>query len=250
MLMKSMKKLSLLLMVGAIGISLLFNSCSMDDGYSLNDYWLGVATVETLDGGNHYFKMDNGTTLWPAAGYYLGHNLEVGQRTWLNFTILSDEKDGFDHYVKVNGVDPILTKEIAEDKGEENDSYYGTDPVTVKDIWVGGGYLNVIFKFNYGGTKKHFINLLPVTGSENAYEVEFRHHAYNDPSEAAVAGIVCFDLSSLPETEGETVKLKVHFKTFNGDKTFELEYNSEKETVTGGNSSNMSIDMNFFETVN
>ncbi|WP_280764706.1 NigD-like protein [Parabacteroides sp. PFB2-10] len=248
--MKSMEKLKLILIAGIISASLLFQSCSNDDGYSLGDYWLSVATVESLDGGSHYFKMDNGTTLWPAAGYYLGHNLAVGQRTWLNFTILSDKKDGFDHYVKVNGVDPILTKEIAEDKGEENDSYYGTDPVAVKDIWVGGGYLNVIFKFNYGGMQKHFINLLPVTDSENPYEVEFRHHAYKDPAEAAVAGIVCFDLSSLPKTEGETVKLKVHFKTFNGEKTFELEYNSDKETVTEEKSGNTSLNINFFETIN
>ncbi|MDL2281633.1 NigD-like protein [Parabacteroides sp. OttesenSCG-928-G06] len=240
----------MLLAVGIIGFFPVFQSCSDDDGYSLGDYWLDVATVETWEGNANYFRLDDGTTLWPAAGYYLGHNLREGQRTWLNYTILSDNKDGFDHYVKVNGVDTILTKGISEDKGLENDSYYGTDPVKINNIWIGNGYLNVIFKFNYGGIKKHFINLLPVTVNQNPYEVEFRHNAYNDPAEAGVASIVCFDLASLPDTEGKTVKLKVHVKTFDGDKTFELDYNTDKGAVLSKTPANLSVDMNYFETVN
>lgn len=248
--MKKMKQTMkfFVLAMGMLSMSLLFNSCLDDDGYSLGDYWVEVATIESLSSSDHYFRLDDGSTLWPAAGNYLGHNLDEGQRTWLNYTILSDSLSGFDHYVKVNGIEPILTKKIAEDLGEENDSEYGTDPVDVDDIWIGDGYLNVIFKFNYGGQERHFVNLLPAGDEENAYQVEFRHHAYEDPAHRAVRGIVCFDLSSLPDTEGETVKLAVTVNTFGGSKTYELDYNSNKKLSAGNGPS--SFETENFERVN
>lgn len=242
-----MLKLSVLPIL-LLSMSLLFNSCLDDDGYSLDKYWLGVATVESLDNSKHYFRLDDGNTLYPAAGSYTGHNLNDGQRTWLNYTILGDSLNGFAHYVKVNGVDPILTKKIVEDLGEKNDSVYGNDQVRIKDIWIGDGYLNVIFMFNYGGMQRHFINLLSKGDDENPYQLEFRHNAYNDPPQAAVPGIVCFDLSDLPDTNGETVKLTVKVSTFSGERTFELEYNSEKELMTERDPSN--FDLADFEKVN
>lgn len=249
---KMMKALSICVPVtGILSMVLLFNSCLDDDGaYSLGDFRMEIATVESLESSQHYFRLDDGTTLWPAAGYYLGHNLDDGQRTWLNYTLLSDKKDGFDHYIKVNGADPILTKKIAEDKGEENNAVYGTDPVGIDEnyIWIGNGYLNIIFSFNYGGTKTHFINLLPAGDEENAYQVEFRHNAYNDPQQTAVSGIVCFDLSDLPDTGGETVKLTVKVNTFSGEKTYELDYNSNREQASGTESAGFNLEN--FERVN
>lgn len=254
--MKKMEKMMkvLKIYVPVIGIffsmSLFLNSCLDDGGYSLGEYYIEVATVESLESDQHYFKLDNGTTLWPAAGSYIGHNLNDGQRTWLNYTILSDSRPEFDHYIKVNGVDPILTKKIAEDLGEENDPVYGTDPVGIEDndIWIGNGYLNIIFVFNYGGEKKHSVNLLPAGDEENAYQVEFRHNAYNDSPQTAVPGIVCFDLSDLPDTEGETVKLTIKVRTFSGNKTYELEYNSEKKLLT--KRAPAGFDLENFERVN
>lgn len=247
--MRMMKRMKIfVLTVTLLSMSLLFNSCLDDDGYSLGKYWLGVATVESLDNNQHYFKLDDGTSLWPAAGSYLGHNLNDGQRAWLNYTILSDSLSGFDHYVKINGVDPILTKKIAEDLGEKNDSVYGTDQIKVDDIWIGDGYLNMIFAFNYGGTKRHFVNLLPAGDEENVYQLEFRHNAYDDPPATSVPSIVCFDLSDLPDTEGKTVKLTIKVKTFSGNKTYELDYNSDKELITDRDPSGFDIEN--FERVN
>jgi len=226
--MKKMRMVKLFLLTIGVGLgSLAFHACS--DGYSLDKFWVEIATIESTGSGSHHFRLDDGATLWPAAGYYKGHNLEDGQRVWLNYTILSDSLDGFSHYVKVNGLDVVLTKKIAEDLGEENDSFYGNDPVSIKSLWIGSGYLNVLFAFNYGGEKRHFINLLSKQSEEDPYTLEFRHNAYEDPAEVGVRSIVCFDLSDLPDTNGETVKLKIRVKTFEGDKTIELDYNSEKQ---------------------
>ncbi|WP_280778973.1 NigD-like protein [Parabacteroides sp. PM5-20] len=220
-------KLFLLTVVFA-WVTLTFQSCLDDDGYSLGKYWIEVATIESLENNAHFFRLDDGKSLWPTAGYYTGHNLGDGQRIWLNYTILSDSMDGFSHYVRVNGLDPVLTKGIAADKGEENDVIYGTDPVNIENIWIGDGYLNVLFVFNYGGQETHFVNLLKDKKEEDLYSVEFRHNAYNDPARTGVRGIVCFDLRDLPDTEGETVKLKIRVNTFDGEKIYELDYNSDK----------------------
>lgn len=212
--------------------SLTFYSCLDDDGYSLGKFWIDIATVESKPGSSQsYFKLDDGTTLWPASGYYIGHNLEEGQRIILNYTILSDTLKEYSHYIKVNNINTILTKKIAEDKADENDEYYGTDPVKVNSIWVGDKYLNINFGANYGGEKKHFVNLVPASQEENPYYFEFRHNAYDDPSVYGANGFVCFDLSEI-DTEGETITLVIAFKTFDGDKTFKLEYNSTTQKVT------------------
>lgn len=243
--MKRLKRLGL--SVGIILASLTFHSCLDDDGYSLDKFWIGVATIESESSGAHYFRLDDSSTLWPVnVDYYTGHNLQDGQRALLNYTILSDSLSGYSHYVKVNGVEAILTKNIAEDMGEKNDSFYGTDPVAVKDIWIGGGYLNIWFGANFGGQVKHFVNALPVEDGE--YALEFRHNAYNDPAVAAATSLVCFDLSSLPDTNGETVELTVKVKTFEGEKIFEFDYNSSKEAEDKQLPAD--IGMGYFEKLN
>ena len=42
---------------------------------------------------------------------------------------------------------------------------------------------------------------------------------------------MAFNLSSLPDTQGKTVELRVKVKTFEGDKTFVVKYNSDKTAL-------------------
>lgn len=230
---KKMKTLKfIVLTIGIVLTTLTFQSCS-DDGYSLGKFWVEIATVESGSGSAHYFRLDDGSTLWPAApvGGYTGHNLEDGQRIILNYTILSDSFEGFDHYIKVNDISTLLTKKIAEDKEEENDEFYGTDPVKIGNIWTGNNYLNIYFGANYGGYKKHFVNLVQTNKEEDPYYFEFRHNAYDDPANYGSESLVCFKLSDI-DTGGETVTLTIAVKTFDGDKTYTVEYNSNNPNKT------------------
>ncbi|OAV68258.1 NigD-like protein [Bacteroidales bacterium Barb6XT] len=214
-----------------VAATAVFQSCSDDVGYPLGFEWVSIVTIESLnEGADFFYRLDDGSTLWPSAGYYRGHNLEDGQRALLNYTILSDSLDGFSHFVKVNSIDPILTKKIAEDKGEENDVVYGTDPVSVQSMWIDNGFLHVWFKANFGGSRKHFINLVQAN-ADVPYELEFRHNAYDDPQTTSIYGIVCFNLSDLPDTDGEEVTLTIRLHTFEGDETIELIYNSAARHV-------------------
>lgn len=216
-------------MIGIALTSLTFYSCLDDDGYSLDKFWISVATVETTDNNSHYFRLDDGSTLWPAAGYYTGHNLEKGDRAILNYTLLSDSLSGFSHYAKINWVDPVLTKDLAENLGGKNDSIYGTDPVKIDEIWIGDGYLNVLFVANTSGTIKHFVNLVKNSDENVPYTLEFRHNAYNDYPDRSASGIVCFNLSELPDTNDETVKLTIRVKTFDGEKDYVLDYKTNQK---------------------
>lgn len=231
--MKTMKLF--LMMIGVALATLPFQSCLDDDGYSLGDFWIAIATVES-DSGNasHYFRLDNGTTLWPADGYYVGHNLDDGQRVILNYTILSGYLKNFDHFIKVNDIDVVLTKEIAEDKVEKNDSIYGTDPVEVKQMWVGNGYLTVYFRTQYSGQKKHFINLVRNDREETtdgSIYLEFRHNAHDDSPSFSSTGPVSFDLTSLKATE-KPIKLTIAVQTYDGLKTYPMVYDPDKPYVT------------------
>ncbi|MDR2914440.1 MAG: hypothetical protein LBV74_06380, partial [Tannerella sp.] len=136
--------------------------------------------------------------------------------------------------VYINWIDSILTKPIASDLGPDNDSIYGTDPVEIINDWVTiaeDGYLTLRFRTIWGDwSKVHFVNLLPGSDPSNPYEVEFRHNAYGDIYGREGDGLVAFRLDNLPDTEGKTVKLKLKWKSFSGDKSAEFDYCTRKST--------------------
>lgn len=232
---------SILLVLGIALVSLTLPSCLKDDNsYSLGDMWIAIATVVPQNDNSYYLRLDDGKKLWPAASNYPNYEPKADQRAFINFTILSDSTQGFAHYIKVNAIHNILTKPIAENKGTENDSTYGIDPVSIpskEDIWVGDGYLNVYFMTSWGGVKAHFINLIQTDAAKNPYELEFRHNAYDDPKVTVGSSRVAFNLSSLPDTKGETVDLKIKVWTLNGIETYTVKYNTDKEKLSASKTS-------------
>lgn len=227
-----MKKLKLfLVVVGLIMMSLTFNSCLDDDAYSLGDMWVSIATARPISDSSFYLTLDDSTTLWPGAPLYINYQPVKPQRVQINYTKLGDNFEGYDHVIKLNSIDTILTKSISENLDNQNDSIYGTDPVEITAMWVGDGFLNIEFKTYFSGSIKHFVNLIPATtDNKDPYKLEFRHNALGDQSSYLRYGFVAFDLSSLPSTDGKDVQLIIKTKTFEGTKEFEKKYNSGKHT--------------------
>ena len=228
--MRMMKSIKLGLWLAVA--TLVFNSCNDDDGYSLDKAWYSIATVHPLEtksygsvSAPYWLTLDSGTSLWPVATNIPWYNPKEKTRAFVVYTLLSDEFPGYDHAVKVLDLKSILTKPVAENLAEANDSIYGTDPVNISDIWIGDGYLNVVFEFNYGGNAVHYINLLEQIEEDNPYLFEFRHNAYDDEARYRRKGIVSFDLSSI-ETNGEEVELTILVNTFDGAKDYTVKYNS------------------------
>ncbi|MCD7711707.1 MAG: hypothetical protein LUJ25_03090, partial [Firmicutes bacterium] len=60
----------------------------------------------------------------------------------------------------------------------------------------------------------------------SSYELEFRHHSFEDPKISYGRNLVAFDLSSLPDTEENIVELKIKVRTYEGEEIFKVKYNS------------------------
>lgn len=231
-----MKTLKLFLMAtGVLFTSLTFQSCLDDD----DNYYYGyltpnaLVTVKPVSDNSFFLQLDDTTTLLPvniASSPY--GNKEV--RALVNCREVNEPAEGYSKAVYVNWIDSILTKQIAPDLGVENDSVYGTDPVDMIRDWVTiaeDGYLTLRFRTNWGDRNKaHFVNLLASQDPANPYEVEFRHNAYGDVYGVEGDGLVAFNLGSLPDTEGKTVKLKLKWKSPVGDKSVEFDYCTRKAT--------------------
>jgi hypothetical protein len=218
---KTVSTISLLL----IGILLITPSCD-DNSRSLGNFRINIATV-IPEGPNAYsLLLDDGTRLWPAASD-VRYAPAPNQRVFLNYTILSEKQNKYDHYIRVNDIWNILTKPVVELNDHNRDSI-GNDPVRVKAVWVGGDYLNISFMFNYGGVRPHMINLVKNTlstqQSPNAVKLEFRHNSYQSTQPKLYEGFACFDLKPFRTTGADSVKLSVKIKEWSDDTTFDVVY--------------------------
>ena len=230
-----MKTLKLLLMAtGVLFTSLTFQSCLDDDDYNYGYLTPNaLVTVKPVSDNSFFLQLDDTTTLLPVNITSSPYgNKEV--RALVNCREVNESAEGYSKAVYVNWIDSILTKQIAPDLGVENDSVYGTDPVDMIRDWVTiaeDGYLTLRFRTNWGDRNKaHFVNLLASQDPANPYEVEFRHNAYGDVHGLEGDGLVAFNLRSLPDTEGKTVKLKLKWKSPVGDKSVEFDYCTRKAT--------------------
>ena len=109
---------------------------------------------------------------------------------------------------QIHDIRNILTKPFVDQFNPDSlDVRYGKDPLKIMDMWMGDGYLNVQFGFNYGGTKVHYINLIHRPKGDNPYVFELRHHAYEDPQRYGRKGLAAFDLSKLKLESKEPVAI-------------------------------------------
>ncbi|MBF6627330.1 MAG: NigD-like N-terminal domain-containing protein [Proteiniphilum sp.] len=227
-----MKKTVFAIIIVSVGILLGNISCD-DNSNSLGNFGIDIATV-IPEGDNAYsLLLDNGKRLWPAASA-VRYSPAYNQRVFLNYTVLSEAQSGYDHYIKVNDIWNILTKQAIELTAENQDSI-GNDPVKANAMWVGGDYLNVSFMFNYGGTQPHAINLVMNTlTSEPSAEVinlEFRHNAYESTQSKLYEGFVCFDLKPLRVNDADSVKLSIRLNGWNEDITYDVVYKYNQPSV-------------------
>ena len=61
--------------------------------------------------------------------------------------------------------------------------------------------------------------------------MEFRHNANGDTYGSEMDGLVAFKLDALPDTEGKTVKLKLKWKSYSGEKSAEFDYCTRKSVT-------------------
>ena len=209
-----MNKYKLILFVLTLS---LISSCS-DDGYSLGEFRIQLATVNPLGSNTYSLTLDNGKTLWPAASdvNYMPKNNQ--QRVVVNYTLLSDQQGGYDHYVKVNSIADILTKNVVE-LTSQNEEEIGNDPIQVTQLWAGDHFLNFRVFINIGGQAQHSINLVcnkldNIALGNDTLVLELRQNANGDTPKYPNGSYVAFDMKPF-EMEGKRSRIvKVKFKDF------------------------------------
>ena len=137
--------------------------------------------------------------------------------------------EGYDCSVKVLNIKEILTKPI-EELTAENEEEFGNDPVDIFEgnMWINGGYLNIVFNQNMPSKVKHLVSLVKnttITPEQDGYiHLEYRYNTYGDTTGYWRNGAVSFSLGSL-EITSETKGIKVKINSAkNGEKeiTFDL----------------------------
>lgn len=215
-------KYSLVFLIGLF-TTLAFNSCTNDDGYSLDKYMVEIATVTPIDSvaGTYYLTLDNGETLWPVSStsYFVPKN---NQRVIVDFTLLSDKIGEYDHYARINQIQNILTKNVV-DLTPENEEEIGNDPIKVLSLWTGDNFLNIRYGYNTGGEKTHFINLVKnkldeaSVSKDGTITLEFRHNKNGDPEKYGVNNYVAFDLKPFKTENKDSLKFIIKVLDFGGE---------------------------------
>lgn len=211
--------------------ALTFASCSDDDGYSLDKFWVSLATVENPNEDSaFYLHLDNGEVIWIGATNFYNYRPKTGQRIIADYTLLNDTPEGskYDHDAKLNDAYNILTKGIINITPEIQDSI-GHDAIHIRELWVGSDYLNIRFSYKMNN-KRHMLNL--VSDSSKVYNdgkvhLEFRHNANDDAESYTAGGLVSFELMSLKgKTTGNSLDLIIHSFNYEGkEETYNLTYN-------------------------
>ena len=193
----------------ALCLSMGVQSCLDDDdnNLSLSHYYANaLVTIKQSADNTPYLQLDDSTTLRPVnmASSPFG---EKEVRALANIELADEAPQEYDKAVFINWIDSILTKPMAPNLGEEeNNRTYGNDPVEILNDW------------------------LLSENPENPYEVEFRHNAFGDTEGKMGDALVAFKLDELTDTQGETVKLKLKWNSFSGEKSAEFDYCTRKAT--------------------
>ena len=212
-----MKRVKLLWVAMLTLILPALQSCDDGDGYSLGDIARDWATVRVVGGDTYALNADHWGSLWPAATAIPGYRPIDGQRVITYFNPLYDNYEGYDHGVKVECNYDVLTKQI-EDLTADNEAEIGNDPVLVyKDMmWIGGGYLNIIFRQCLPAKEKHRFSLvrdmrnMAKDGDDGYIHLEYRYNTYGDVTKRCLNGAVSFNLNSLDLTGKKGIKVKLN----------------------------------------
>ena len=219
-------KIALGLLAAAFGMQ----ACSDKEQFDGTLYPTAMVTVKpNIDNSAFYMQLDENTTLLPVnmTSSPFGKK-EV--RALVNYVLTEQTSKHYSRAVKVNWIDSIRTKDMAESRGEKNDEVYGADPVEIVNDGVTvaeDGYLTVRFRTRWQPREKHVVNLV-AADAKNSYKVTFHHDAKKNLTGTVADGLVAFRLTRLPDTKGKTVDLTLEWRSYSGMKSTTFKYTTRK----------------------
>ena len=210
-------------------------SCKKDDTLYRGNVTMGNIEDETIisDQGNRFDIVETPFEI-NFAEYEYG-------RVMLACDVLKQTSDKR-YDIRVLGMSSVLTKEAVKSSTitDPESELAVEDAIIIKDIWYGGGYLNMLIQFaqQKGSTTKHFINLIyddtKAADSENSssYTFTLRHNEYgevpsNNGTFVSSSGYVSFPIANIIKGDQAEIimKWKSHRLTNIGE--YDL-YNTEE----------------------
>ncbi|WP_294629609.1 NigD-like protein [uncultured Bacteroides sp.] len=224
-----MKKIKWFLGVLVLALVPMLQSCDDNDGYSIGDFSWDWATVRTTGGGGYYLEGDRWGVIDPVTTSIPWYKPVAGERVVAFFNPLYDVENGVQ--VKMEGIQNVLTKEVEEMKTEEEAEEFGNDPIVIYqgDMWLGGKYLNIIFRQDRPRAEKHRISLVqdlieveePTSvrvGEDGYVHLELRYNTYGDKTGIFGWGRVSYNLEKFfPAPEDSWVAPKGFKITINSE---------------------------------
>lgn len=229
--MKQLYKICALLL--AVVCSAGLTSCldDDDDNDHVIDWPTNPSALVTLktENGEFFMQVDDSTRLIPAGIDKNPYGKEVRALVTLG-SIYIDYPETWvpERYVNVVHMDTIRTKTMSEDLGTDNASTYGNAPIEILNSWTTvceDGYLTLTFEAIFAGQKTHTLRLVKGSGD---YDVVLYHDNAGETNGRRGDGLIAFRLDKLPDTEGKTVDLTLHWMSFRGEKTAKFKYRTRK----------------------
>ncbi len=205
-----MKRITILLLA-AVAV---MTGCKKDDTLRYNNLTMGNIIGETI-------VSDQGNTFEIAETLFEVdlQKYEYGRVLLMCDVLKKTAENTYD--IRLTGIESVLTKNVLPLSEATEPELTVEDAINIRDIWYGGGYLNLFIEFaqKEDSETKHRITLVHDDQSEeDGYTFILRHNAYGEtPSEEdreyrSAFGYVSFPIARLINEDSAdiTIKWKSH----------------------------------------
>lgn len=200
-----MKRILLSALIAVIAIS-----CKKDDTLRYNNLTMGNIVGETIvsDQGNTF---DIAETLFEVDL----QKFKYGRVLLMCDVLKKTSENRYD--IRLTGIESVLTKDVLTLSEITEDKLMVEDAINIRDIWYGGGYLNLFIELAHkeDSEKEHMITLVHDDQSEEeGYVFILRHNAFEEtPSEEdkkyrSAFGYVSFPIAGLIEEDSADITMK------------------------------------------
>ncbi|MCR5409191.1 MAG: hypothetical protein K6E61_08835 [Bacteroidales bacterium] len=165
----------------------------------LSGEFLAILTVKKSALDTVYFQLNDSTTIYPVNYQNKYTRME---RVFCDIMAWEKRTGSYNHSCNVEWAESIEEGTVVP-----AGSPSGKDYIDVLDDWmtsVEDGYLTVHYDVWWGtNPTAHGFSVVTGTDPEDPYVLHLRHDARGDVKDEKADGLVCFDINSLPSTEGK-----------------------------------------------
>ena len=215
-------------------------SCKQDETLQYNNLTMGNITAGTFtsDQGNIFNVVEKNCT----------GNIEEMDRAIILCDVLK-KVEGTDNVydIRLNQLAEVLAKKhVTKTVADADADMSVEDPVSIQDMWISGGYINMYVVFEVktlGSMTKHLVNLVldEKESASGKYEFTLRHNSFGESLTHNATGVtlagsyVSFPISEFIKENSADITVKYKWYKSAGDGwSSETQENSLQATYTKG----------------